>query len=108
MKSRKKSSKKRGLRGLGLLCPAGAEPKSFGSAGPRCVRDGKMVPAVQGPELAPPGYRAPSARVAGKKKASKRTAAKTIKITKSVRVSCGCAAPKAKIRTAGKRKSKKA
>ena len=106
MKSKKKS-KKRGLRGLGLLCPAGAEPKSFGSAGARCVRDGKMVPAVQGPELAPPGYRAPAPRVA-KKKASKRTAAKTIKITKSVRVSCGCAAPKAKIRTAGKRKSKKA
>ena len=106
MKSRKKISKKRGLRGLGLLCPAGAEPKSFGSAGARCVRDGKMVPAVSGPEL-PPGYRAPAPRVA-KKKASKRTAAKTIKITKSVRVSCGCAAPKAKIRTAGKRKSKKA
>lgn len=108
MKSRKKSSKKRGLRGLGLLCPAGAEPKSFGSAGARCVRDGKMVPAVQGPEL-PPGYRAPSARVAGKKKkASKRSASKTVRITKSVRVSCACAAPKAKIRTAGKRKSKKA
>lgn len=103
MKSRKKSArkgKKRGLRGLGLLCPAGAEPKAYGSAGARCVRNGKLVPAVQGPEL-PAGYR--PAKASAKKKASKRTAAKTIKITKSVRVSCGCAAPKAKIRT-GKRK----
>ena len=102
MKSRKKSArkgKKRGLRGLGLLCPAGAVPKAVGKSA-RCFRDGKMVAAVQGPEL-PAGYR--PAKAPAKKKASKRTAAKTIKITKSVRVSCGCAAPKAKIRT-GKRK----
>lgn len=101
MKSRKKSSKRRGLRGLGLLCPVGAEPKAVGKAGARCFRDGKMVRAVQGPEL-PAGYTR-AKRVASKKKASKRSASKTIKITKSVRVSCGCAAPKAKIRT-GKRK----
>lgn len=101
MKSKKKSarkgSKKRGLRGLGLLCPAGAEPKAYGSAGARCVRNGKLVPAMQGPEL-PAGY-APARRAAPKKKASKRSASKTVKITKSVRVSCACAAPKARIRT---------
>jgi len=104
MKSKKKSarkgSKKRGLRGLGLLCPVGAVPKAVGKSA-RCFRDGKMVAAVQGPEL-PAGY-APARRAAPKKKASKRSASKTVKITKSVRVSCACAAPKARIRT-GKRK----
>ena len=48
MKSRKKSArkgKKRGLRGLGLLCPAGAVPKAVGKSA-RCFRDGKMVAAV--------------------------------------------------------------
>ena len=101
------------MRGLGLLCPTGAEPKSYGKAGARCVdANGKLVRSISGPEL-PPGFgtRAPARPAAsGKaksKKASKRSASKTIKITKSVRVTCGCAAPKAKIRTGKKKSSKK-
>ena len=107
MKSKKKSArkggKKRGLRGLGLLCPVGAAPKAVGAAGARCFRDGKMVAAVQGPEF-PAGY-APRRASAKKKASSKRSVSKTVKITKSVRVSCACAAPKAKIRTAKRKRA---